>query len=162
MNQCSEPRAARSAAALFDRLELHSNRKVGWWLRRLGRGEYIKLFFLSRLVDLLALRSPFSVSNQTGRVFFVGIAPQDFFLSQSRICRWGQFQCSRIPPNHFMLSLLRSMQSRLYRRFVMREERPVHHRSIAKLRAAFRGGCVAITIVRWIDRFVQRTQPSFE
>ena len=44
----------------------------------------------------------------------------------------------------------------------MGEERPVHHRGVAELRAAFGGGRIAITIVRRINGFVQRAQPSIE
>src|SRR6202522_3103555 len=61
-----------------------------------------------------------------------------------------------------MCSVLWRMQSRLYRRFVVSEEGPVHHRSIAELRTAFRSRGISITIVRRIDGFVQRSQPTIQ
>ena len=61
-----------------------------------------------------------------------------------------------------MCSVLWRMQSRLYRRFVVSEEGPVHHRSIAELRTAFRSRRISITIVRRIDGFIQRPQPTIQ
>ena len=44
----------------------------------------------------------------------------------------------------------------------MREERPVGHRSIAKVRASIGAPCMPISIVCRIDGLVQRAQPAFQ
>ncbi len=63
-------------------------------------------FFCPATVHFLALRFPFAISNQTRRFFLVRIVLQDLLLPQSQIRRRSQLQCSRIPPNHFMRSLV--------------------------------------------------------
>src|SRR5580658_7940117 len=159
MDQCSEARPRRSASGFFNGIELHSNRESGWRLRRFSRREDIELLLLSGFVDLLSPPFPFAISGQAGRFFIMRITPritvriphQDRFLPQSQICWWRQFQCPRIPPNHFVMSLLRRMESWLHRRLVMREERTVHYGSVAKLWTAYGGRRISVTIMRWID-----------
>ncbi len=105
---------------------------------------------------------PFAISNQArdsssfGSPFKISSCRNPRFAGGANVNVRGSHQTTSWSP------CCGACRARLHGRFIVREERPVNYRSIAEVRASIGARRMAISIVRRIDGFVQRTKPAVQ